>query len=788
MIHVDRNRIDRPAFFDSDILRTSFKNMEDFYLQREEMKMVQQRTDFFKIEIANQWGKEVLPPLRNLFHDKCAYCETKLQHESEIDLFRPRAEAMDLDGKTSSDHYWWLYFRWENQYLSCLKCSQSKLNRFPVEGKRLKYDPDERGYRRDKALLLDPCFDSPEDFLEFRDDGKVYAVLPPPEKNRKKGQSQDHGDVTIKILSLNRHDLVIQRKRLLVRLEEYLELWRIEAKRANEIALNEYRKQLYDRVQDFSPHAALARQFLARRILEIERDKRYSQLKNQIRGLHDLARKEYKIFQQRLDSRLGTPVKQKVLSPEIPEKVHQPSVEDIQVANIEHVEIRNFRAIQKLILDFNTSAKSLSSNLGAGFEEGFGDSFDSSGASLNFTGWKMLLGENGTGKSSVLQAIALLLMGEGVNEQNFITPAMVLRRGSRVGSVKLRLSDSSKVYEMKFTKTSNFKFPNGSVGLSLFIRGYGATRLLPQNSADSEHSRENQLISVDNLFDPYVPLIDPDQWLVKQKKRQFLAVARAIADLFHQGEDLFDEDGYLITREEELVTMENGKILVDGDPLELLSDGYRSILSIACDIMAGIPHDLTDMRGATGIVLLDEIGVNLHPRWKMRIVKRMRETFPGIQFIVTTHEPLCLRGLVEDETTLMLRHPRGERRIHIQETLPSPSSMRVDQLLTSSYFGMDSTIDPEIDDWFSQYYFLLGKTELSEIEKKRIKYLRDKLAYYGTLGFTRRDQIVYEIIDQSIARQRQLDPDRDKKLIQRLSDETKKQVLDIWRYVRIKQE
>lgn len=55
------------------------------------------------------------------------------------------------------------------------------------------------------------------------------------------------------------------------------------------------------------------------------------------------------------------------------------------------------------------------------------------------------------------------------------------------------------------------------------------------------------------------------------------------------------------------------------------------------------------------VVLIDEIEAHLHPRWKMRIVTALREALPNVTFIMTTHDPLCLRGLRAGEVMVFRR-------------------------------------------------------------------------------------------------------------------------------------
>lgn len=77
--------------------------------------------------------------------------------------------------------------------------------------------------------------------------------------------------------------------------------------------------------------------------------------------------------------------------------------------------------------------------------------------------------------------------------------------------------------------------------------------------------------------------------------------------------------------------------------LDELSSGFKSILSIAfliVDWIEGVNEgDAAKIENATGTVLIDEIDAHLHPSWQSTILGSIRELFPNIQFIVTTHSP-----------------------------------------------------------------------------------------------------------------------------------------------------
>ncbi len=94
-------------------------------------------------------------------------------------------------------------------------------------------------------------------------------------------------------------------------------------------------------------------------------------------------------------------------------------------------------------------------------------------------------------------------------------------------------------------------------------------------------------------------------------------------------------------------------------PFEHLSDGQRTILGLFCDIArrAAIlnPHLGGDASTLTsGVVLIDELDLHLHPKWKRRIIEDLRNTFPNIQFICSTHSPFLIQSLRSGEELVML--------------------------------------------------------------------------------------------------------------------------------------
>ena len=85
-------------------------------------------------------------------------------------------------------------------------------------------------------------------------------------------------------------------------------------------------------------------------------------------------------------------------------------------------------------------------------------------------------------------------------------------------------------------------------------------------------------------------------------------------------------------------------------PLEAMSDGARSVISMAADIayrMARLNPDMGEdvTLKTSGVVLIDEVDMHLHPSWQQTVVNDLIKAFPKVQFIVTTHSPQVLTSV-----------------------------------------------------------------------------------------------------------------------------------------------
>lgn len=91
--------------------------------------------------------------------------------------------------------------------------------------------------------------------------------------------------------------------------------------------------------------------------------------------------------------------------------------------------------------------------------------------------------------------------------------------------------------------------------------------------------------------------------------------------------------------------------------LAQLSDGERSVIAMVIDLCKRLallnPNWPNPLEGK-GIVLIDEIELHLHPKWQREIIEIFRTTFPNIQFIMTTHSPFVIQSVRSDSELLLL--------------------------------------------------------------------------------------------------------------------------------------
>lgn len=178
-------------------------------------------------------------------------------------------------------------------------------------------------------------------------------------------------------------------------------------------------------------------------------------------------------------------------------------------------------------------------------------------------------------------------------------------------------------------------------------------------------------------------------------------------------------DLYYDFKQAEIILVQNDRKI----PIHLLSDGVRSILSLVMEIAFRAcllnPHLQADAPIETeGIVLIDEIDLHLHPEWQMHILSDLQRAFPNIQFVVTTHAPLVIGSVKEGRIYS----------ISSNQIFDFPLQNGRDANYILNEMG-SAEMDVEIKDMIEHYHLLI---ENGRGKEQEALYLRTKLD--GILG------------------------------------------------------
>lgn len=156
-------------------------------------------------------------------------------------------------------------------------------------------------------------------------------------------------------------------------------------------------------------------------------------------------------------------------------------------------------------------------------------------------------------------------------------------------------------------------------------------------------------------------------------------------------------------------------------PLNQLSDGYRCALSMIADIayrMAVLNPQLGEntLKKTSGIVLIDEVDLHLHPEWQQRILGDLKSIFPNVQFIVTTHAPSVINS-VKRANIVIIDENASEPAVDVY-------GKDANSILESV---METTARPEkINEEFQKIYKLMDQEQYEEA-KCLLNHLEDEI-------------------------------------------------------------
>lgn len=296
-------------------------------------------------------------------------------------------------------------------------------------------------------------------------------------------------------------------------------------------------------------------------------------------------------------------------------------------------------------------------------------------------GWHVILGDNGQGKSTLLRAISLALLGPSAPDFLRLAIAGWAKQGAPGASVELELTfdetfdplrrqgGSRAIPKILYTisGTSGLDWPHRSsyatsheralwsqTSRGWFSTGFGPFRRFTGGAESMtkffySHPRFGRHLSLHGEDVAFTEIVT---WMKDLHYRSVSNPNSDDGDLFLKVCELVNAPGLLPDHMKLEAVGPDGVFFsaptIDRIPVESLSDGYRSILSLVLEVVrqavVSADHPASHFEGGAlnvpGVVLIDEIEVHLHPIWQASVGDSLKRVFPRVQFLVTTHSPL----------------------------------------------------------------------------------------------------------------------------------------------------
>lgn len=334
----------------------------------------------------------------------------------------------------------------------------------------------------------------------------------------------------------------------------------------------------------------------------------------------------------------------------------------------------------------------------------------------------IIIGQNGSGKTSIAEAIASLAPGDGEGLERF-----PLRQGASAGSMTLHGAGAEPIarWVEGAARPERVRLPRGhhvfAYGQYRALRPparprqmtgptllgpeweQALARALPTHLEDAlRRPATRTLIDFDEyLFrdlSAYVALLeergdhDPAARTVWARLRAWLVGL----DTRIEGVGIVEQEGRRV------VAFRRAGVTLS---ITELSDGYRAMLSVVLDLAiryAQLFPALDDPLAGAAMVAIDEVDLNLHPRWQRRIIDQLTSLFPGTRFMLTTHSPAVVQAAIDDRErgvqVLVLDEKPGEGTIVrplSEGDLKRLDGAEVDSVMVDdAVFGVPSRLSP----------------------------------------------------------------------------------------------
>ncbi len=407
------------------------------------------------------------------------------------------------------------------------------------------------------------------------------------------------------------------------------------------------------------------------------------------------------------------------------------------------------------------------------------------------TSWNVLLGNNGCGKSSVLEAIALGLCGDELTTRRVAAKLLnsrAAKESSEAGEGSIELwFGNQKVTTTLTREGSGVTLKSGQ--LTPFRTGRWLVLGFPPLRGVSQHNPAGPK-DVGGMPNPDIPDLLPliaggvdarldsiKQWIINTHVRSKPGdqVTKQRAD--HNKkllQSFFEILGELtpgvkcsfhsvdLNTWDVIVTTDDGEVSID-----LLSQGTSSIIGwvgVLLERLYEVFPNAPEPEKQPALVLVDEIDAHMHPEWQITLVPLLRRKFPHLQVIATTHSPLIVGNMKSGEVYHLRRESSGS--VRVQRIKQAFAGFRADQILTSPAFNLDTTVSVRGKQTMEEYARLLGTANRTPEEEAQLQELSALIETTFPLhGETAEEREAAALLDQILVKELQNQPEENRRKI-----------------------
>lgn len=401
--------------------------------------------------------------------------------------------------------------------------------------------------------------------------------------------------------------------------------------------------------------------------------------------------------------------------------------------------------------------------------------------------WTVILGDNGVGKTTLLQSLFAFAPFQKISEDEPAAKVLIPRYPFHFDSLfywepfrhgyvesNFRLSGTL-FFGAKLTareggrEASEFRVGDGKDGIDIVGRrydeyegvvcfGYGAARRMGRGALSDEVQDDPTA----SLFTEDTSLVNAEEWLLQadyaasrsspiqeDAKKRRDQIKEVLIKLLPDVADI--RFAQTRRRAPNLKLGMEVKAPYGWVSVRDLSLGYKTLVAWMVDLASRLFDkypDSSNPLAEPAVVLVDEIDLHLHPKWQRSLMRYLTDLFPNTQFIATAHSPLIVQSAADANIAVLRRE--GDHVI-IDNDAEAIRGWRIDQVLTSDLFGLPSARPPQFDDLIAGRKKILSKGKLTVSDKVKLRSLENRIGSLPT-GESAGDMEAMDIIRRAAER------------------------------------